>query len=144
VPEFKAAYDSTIKRPGMTPALALDWLTTSLPPIFSNSFYDDRQKLTDTLLGGSKPVQSSMTDKPGVRVWLTDIPLTLSGDKKTQLFTISNIVPIELGNKSYVWACEKELGATRTTLPLPAKDTATCKLYIRELKVCQTQACQAR
>jgi len=144
VPEFKAAYDTSLKRPGMTQAFALDWLTTSLPPIFSNGFYEDRRKLADVLLAGFKPMQSAMSDTAGVRAWLTDIPLTLSGDKKTQLFTVSNIVPIELGSKSYVWACEKEAGSTKVKLLLPAKESSTCKLFVRELKTCQVAACPAK
>jgi len=143
VPEFKAAYDATMKRPGMTAAFALDWLTTSLPPILSNGFYEERRKLADILLAGTKPVQSAMSDR-GFRAWFTDIPLTLPADKKTQLFTITNLIPYEIGNKSYIWAFEKEIGAARQTVPLPAKESSTSKIFVRELKVCKTQPCTAK
>jgi hypothetical protein len=96
--------------------------------------------VTDTLLGGVTPLQSSMTDSKGTLVTLLDIPLP-AGAKPT--FLVSNILPIEIGNKSYVWACE-------TTLPegkkvnLPAADKGKCRVFVRDLKMCSTAACPTK
>ena len=147
IPEFKAAYDANLKRPGITAAVALDWLTTSLPPTFSNGFYDERQALTTSLLGGVVPLQSAMTDTAGVRATLIDIPVTLTGDKKTQTFFVSNITPIEIGAKSYVWACEIEAGTEKLAkliLPEPGKTVRNCQTFVRELRTCSTGSCPAQ
>ena len=147
VPEFKAAYDSTLKRPGIKAAIALDWLTTSLPPIFSSGFYDERQALTKMLLTGAVPLQSSMTDTAGIRAMLIDIPVTPAGERKTQTFLVSNVTPIELGTKSYVWACEIEVGVDKPAkliLVEPGKPSKVCQTFVRELRKCSTGSCPAQ
>ena len=141
VPEFQAAYTANTKKPGFTPAIALDWLTTSLPPIFSNGFYEDRRKVTETLLGGVVPLQSTMTDSKGALATLIDIS-TPSGAKP--IFLVSNVLPIEIGAKSYVWACEADLASGKAKINLPAAPNSKCRIFVRDVKTCSAAACPAK
>ena len=119
VPEFQAAYQKGLKKyPGKT-AIAQKWLTTNLEPALRDGFYLQRKSSLESLLGGLKPLQSSMTDTAGVRAMFVDIPLKIVAGKPTETYLISNLLPMEIGGKSYVWACEVEIGSTKkAALPL--------------------------
>lgn len=147
VPEFQAAYQKSLKQVRNKPLIAQKWLTTNLTPELRDGFYLDRKKLTTGLLGGVKPLQSSMTDSVSVIAIFLDIPLNLAAGKKTETFLVTNLVPIEIGDRSYVWACEAEIGAGKKAKipPLPVADTSKlvkkCEVIVRNLPKCETGSC---
>jgi hypothetical protein len=62
---------------------------------------------------------------------------------------LSNILPIEFGDKSYLWACEVEIGTEkpatmRLSVPEGNKPVKNCEVFIRDLKVCNTGGCPAK
>lgn len=147
VPEFQAAYQKSLKQFRNKPVIAEQWLTTNLPLTLREGFYRDRKTLTGVLLGTTKPIQSSMTDSVSVVAIFIDIPLNIAAGKKTETFLVSNVVPIEIGEKSYVWACEVEIGASKKVKlpPLPITDTSKlvkkCEVVVRDLPKCENGSC---
>jgi len=104
--------------------------------------------LIGTLLGSVKPLQSSMTDSVTVKAIFIDIALS-TGAKKTETFLVSNILPLEFGTKSYLWACEVEIGADkpaimRLQVPENNKPVKNCEVIVRDLKVCKTGTCDQK
>jgi hypothetical protein len=99
------------------------------------------------VLGTAKPLQSSMTDSVSVVAIFIDIPLNIAAGKKTETFLVSNLVPVEIGDKSYVWACEAEIGAgKKAKLPaLPIAETSKlvkkCEVIVRVLPKCENGSC---
>lgn len=146
VPEFQAAYKKGMTQFKGLETVARDWITTNMPPVLSSGYYLDRRKLNLSLFGGIKPIQSSMTDSVSVKAIFIDIPVTLGAGKKTGTFLISNILPIEFGAKSYLWACEVEIGIDKPTafslkLPENNKPVKNCEVFVRDLQVCKTESC---
>ncbi len=146
VAEFKAAYQKGLTQYKGRTDVARDWITTNMPPALVSGFYLERRRLTETLLGGSRPLQSSMTDSVTVRAIFIDIPVVPQAGKKGEAFLVSNIVPIEFGGKSYLWACEVEIGtekpaSLRLAVPEGNKPVKNCEVFVRELKVCNTESC---
>lgn len=147
VPEFQVAYQKGLKQFRNRPAVAQKWLTTNLTPILRDDFYKQQKASTNTILGGVKPLQSSMTDSVSVVAIFLDIPLQLAG-KSTETFLISNLVPIEIGGKGYVWACEVDIGAAKK-VKLPQfqvteagkPSSKKCELIVSELPVCNAGSC---
>jgi hypothetical protein len=147
VPEFQTAYKKGLTQFKGLAGIARDWITTNLPPIFTSGYYQERKTLTSGLLGGLRPLQSAMTDSVTVRAIFIDIPVDPPTGKKTGTFLISNILPIEFGTKSYLWACEVEIGtdkpaALRLLLPENNKPVKNCEVMVRDLEVCKTAACK--
>ncbi|MBC7901709.1 MAG: hypothetical protein H7070_16840 [Saprospiraceae bacterium] len=145
VPEFQVAYNKGLTRYGKKPLIAQDWLTTNLLPNLVSGFYLQRKSLANMLLGNNKPLQSSMTDSVTVKAVFIDIELSTAG-KKTETFTVSNILPLEFGAKSYLWACEIEIGGDkpaimRLQVPENNKPVKNCEVIVRDLKVCKTGSC---
>ncbi len=147
VPEFQAAYQKGIKQYRGKADIAQMWLTTNLPPTLRDGFYQQRKSLLKSLLGTLKPIQSSMTDTVSVKAIFIDIPLKSSDI--SELFLISNLIPIEIGDKSYVWACEVEIGADKTEkLVLPVADSSKlikkCELIVKDLPKCTGGSCNTK
>lgn len=150
VPEFKAAYQK-----GLAPrqfrgktAIAQTWLTTNLAPELRDGFYRQRKMQIQSLLAGSGAIQTAMTDSvKSSDALFVDIPLKLDTvDKKTETFLYSNLVPIEIGKKSYVWACEIEVGSAKkavATLKVPENDKAVpkCEVIVKDLTPCSSGTC---
>lgn len=147
VPEFQAAYQKGLKQFRNKPQLAQKWLTTNLAPELRDGYYTDRKKLTASLLGTAKPLQSSMTDSVSVVAIFIDVALNIAAGKKTETFLVSNLVPIEIGDKSYVWACEAEIGTGKKAKlpPLPAPDSSKlvkkCEVIVGTLPKCENGSC---
>lgn len=147
VPEFQAAY-----RRGMTQFrnrdnIARSWITTNMPQNLTDGFYLERRDLTRRLLGTVKPLQSSMTDSVSVRAIFIDIPI--AAGSKSQKFTISNVLPIEYGGKSYLWACELDVAPDKVAklnlaVPEPNKPIRGCEVIVKDLEVCRTKECKAK
>jgi hypothetical protein len=141
VPEFKAAYQKGLTQFARKPDLARLWLTTNLSPIFASGFYDEQQAVLKRILGDAKPLQSTMTDSAGVRAIFVDVPV----QGKTQKYTISNILPIEIGGKSYVWSCESDVNtekSVKVVLPATGQTRKNCEMVVKDLTVCKSGACK--
>jgi hypothetical protein len=144
VPEFKAAYQKGLTQFKRKPELAQKWLTTNLPAGLRDGFYREQKTMIGGLLGTLKPVQSVMTDSVSVKGIFIDIPLELAG-KKTGKFLVSNLLPMEVGDKSFVWACEIEIGAEKpAVLKLTEGKTKACEVIVRPITACAAGVCAAK
>lgn len=149
VPEFQAAYQKGITQFRNKPDVATKWLTTNLAPTLRDGFYREQKMLTETILGTIKPIQSSMTDSVSVRAIFIDIDLKPAAGKTTETFLISNLVPVEIGDKSYVWACEVDIGASKKVtlalqVPEVGKVIKRCDVIVRDLPACNAGTCAPR
>lgn len=152
VPEFDTAFKKGLRQFGNDRAsIAQNWLTTNLPPILREGFYLQRESLLENLLKDIRPLQSSMTDSVSVKAIFIDIPLNLTGSggnqKKAETFLISNLLPMEIGNKSYIWACEIDINAKKLEklilkVPDEGKSIKDCEVIIKELPECKTESCK--
>jgi len=149
VPEFKAAVAKGSTSFARKPGLAREWLTTNLAPELRDGFYLQRKSAIDRVLGGLKPLMTGMTDSVSIKAIFIDIPVTPPAGKSTETFLISNIAPAEVGRRSYVWACEVEIGADKKAVrslpvPEPGKKVDKCEVFVRDLPVCDGQSCPAK
>lgn len=143
VPEFRSAFQKGLRQFGRSrPAIARDWLTTNLPTVLREGFYQRQKSLLETILGDLSPLQSAMTDSVSVKAIFIDIPLKSTGpeNKDPEKFFVSNLLPLELDGKSYIWACEVEISPDKTAkLILRDRD---CEVIVKDLPVCQTGSCE--
>jgi hypothetical protein len=139
VPEFFAAYNKGVALFKGKSDIARDWILTNMPDALVNGFYRQQQQVLSTVLGGVKPLQSSMTDTPGIRTIFLDIPFAESETKKK--FLITNVLPVEIGGKSYVWTCEKDVEPGKKAIIDLSRLSKTCEMTERTLKVCATGVC---
>lgn len=146
VAEFQTAYRKGLKQFPRRPDLARTWITTNLPAPLRDGFYREQKKTLAGLLGGARPIQSVMTDRGNVKANFLDIPFEPDSSKKTQTFFVSNILPIEIGDKSYVWACQVEVETTgkQATLSLKIQPSKTCEVFIRPLPACNAGSCESK
>jgi hypothetical protein len=149
VPEFKAAVEKGTKQFARRPEIARQWLTTNLEPGFRDGFYLQRKRSVDAVLAGVKPVLTGMTDSVSVKAIFIDIPVAPPAGRSTETFLISNLAPFEIGAKSYVWACEVEIGADKKAVrslpvPEPGKRADKCEVIIRDIPACDGQGCTAK
>lgn len=149
VPEFKAAFDKGLLAFGKREDVALGWLPTNLPRTLTSGFNASQNSQLSKITEGSKPVQSSMTDSVTVKAVFIDIPVTPPAGKKSETYTIANVIPIEVGKRSYSWACELEVQADKTAayvlrLPEGDKPVKGCEVVVRDLKSCKTGDCTAK
>jgi hypothetical protein len=146
VPEFKAALDKGMRQYGRRPSLSLNWLTTNLAPGLRDGYYLQRKRSIDTILGSSKPLQNGMTDSVSIKAVFIDVPVAPPAGKSTETFLISNLAPFEIGSKSYVWACEVEIGAEKKAvrslpIPEPGKRADKCEVFVRDIPACDAGGC---
>ena len=149
VPEFKAAVVKGSQQFARKPALAREWLTTNLAPELRDGFYLQRKSAVERVLAGVKPLMSGMTDSVSVKAIFIDIPVAPPAGKSTETFLLSNISPAEVGGKSFVWACEVEIGPDRKAVrslpvPEPGKRADKCEVFIKDLPKCDGQSCPAK
>lgn len=140
VKEFEDAYAAGLTKYNRRPDIALSWLVNNLAPALTGGFYLKQRAQINAILGGQKELQSTMTTSTGVEATFVGVP---TGEKATK-YVVSNVLPIEVGAKSFVWACEVDVqNAKQTALALspdPAKKN--CVLTIRELTPCSTGTCE--
>jgi len=149
VPEFRAAYQKGLTQFKNKPDIAQKWLSTNIAPNLRDGFYRLQKTLTETVLGTTKPLQSSMTDSVSVRAIFIDIPVQPAAGKTAETFLISNIVPVEIGDKSYVWACEVDISTSKKVtlalaVPEAGKTIKKCEVIVRDLAACTTGTCAPR
>ena len=140
VPEFFAAYNKGVPLFKGKSDIARDWILTNMADNLVNGYYRQQQQVLATVLGGVKPFGSSMTDTPGIRLIILDIPFSQNETKKK--FLVTNVLPIEIGGKSYVWTCEKDVEPGKKAILDLSKLGKSCEMTERDLKVCATAACQ--
>jgi hypothetical protein len=144
VPEFKVAYQKGVTQFRGKTTVAKDWLVTNLAPNLVSGFYMQKRSLVEKILAGLKPLQSAMTDTVSVKSIFIDIPVGSS-----RKFTVSNILPIEIGSKSYVWSCEVNIDPGKTAklnlqVPEAGKTVKNCEVVVKDLKVCTTGKCEQK
>ncbi len=149
VPEFMTAYQRGMRQFGGRTELARGWLTTNLPFELREGFYRQQKSALDSLLEYAKPVQTIMTDPKQGIAYFIDIPLNLGGDgdekKAEEKFLITNLLPIEIGDMSFVWACETEVGGDKQeTFNLLAGERSKTKCVVikKDLPVCRKSGCE--
>lgn len=152
VPEFKTAFQKGLRQFGRRrPQIARDWLTTNLKSNLRDGFYQNRKSLLQNILADKQPLQSSMTDSVTVKAIFIDIGLNLEGadgkKKRSETFLVSNILPMEIDDKSYIWACELRLrpnktGKLRLKVPSGNKPVKGCEVIIKDLQTCEIGSCK--
>lgn len=107
VPEFQTAYEQATAEL-KDREVARRWLTNYLRPEFRFGFYEQQQKVLQTLVAEAEgvaktPVMSIMTDRKGT-AYLTNI--------EPGTYTISNLLGSETEKTRILWICEREVKAT--------------------------------
>ena len=143
VPEFLMAFNKGMTEFRGRPNIASEWLLTNMPDEFVNGYYRQQQKVLAVVLGGVKPFQSAMTDTAAIRTIFIDIPFAAGAPPKAK-FLFSNVLPIEIGDKSYVWSCERDVEAGKKVFLDISKAGKSFEVTVRQLKVCSTAPCEGK
>jgi len=143
VPEFQAAYKKGLQPFAKKPDLARKWLVTNLEPGFRSGFYDARRIFIKDLQ--KDIVQSAMTDNGSTALaYFSNIPVGTASEK----FVYTNLFPIEIGEKSYIWVCEVDVGKDKKTPILDGPETSKvvkkCEIIVRDLPVCSAGTCDQK
>ena len=149
VPEFKAALDKGKQQFKARPSIAREWLTTNLAPGLRDGFYLQRKTAVDRVLAGLKPLMTGMTDSVSIKAIFIDIPVAQLSEKSGETFLVSNVAPIEIGTKSYIWACEVDITPDKKAvrslpIPEPGKKADKCEVIVRDLPKCDGQSCPVK
>jgi len=145
VPEFLTAYKKSLRQYGGQSEIARLWLTTNLPFDLREGFYRQQKSMLNSLILEARPIQTIMTDSNFGTAYFIDIPLNLENPdgtkKKTETFLISNLLPLEIGETSHVWACEVEIGKEKQAT-LNLLQATRCVMVSRDLPICKPQGCE--
>lgn len=142
IKEFEDAYNKGMTLYGKRTELSLNWIVNNMPPNLVSGFYDQQQGLIEKLLAGQKPLQSTMTTSTAVEATFPGIAAV----EKAKKFTISNVLPVQIDSKSYVWVCEVDVTQGKNAaLPLTLDATKkNCVLTVKDVKKCSTGECAAK
>lgn len=143
VPEFDAAYKKGLTLYKSKPALALSWLINNLDAPLVAGYYDQQRAYIDRVLGTLKPLQTTQATITAAEAYFVDLPVSDKGQK----YLVSTIIPVELGDKSFVWTCEvTDLGPNKflSKVPLPLKTNTKCQVTEVKQQICKTGACPAK
>lgn len=142
IKEFELAYAKGLATYRNKPDLALSWMFNNLPSDLASGYYRQQRSFVEKVTQAKKPLQTILSTAAGAEANFAGVPVT---GKSTKYF-VSNIVPVEIGNKAYTWACEIDVQPAKPTtlilaLPLDPK-RKNCVLVEKELKVCSTDSCK--
>ncbi|CAN5632973.1 hypothetical protein BH10ACI3_BH10ACI3_13900 [soil metagenome] len=135
VKEFQSAYDKGFAQFNKRPDLALSWLVDNLSPELVSGFYRKQKSATDMILGGLKPLQTAITTGTDAEALFVDVPVV----DKAAKYMISNLIPVEIGAKSYVWVCGVNVQRDKQTAVVINKNN--CTITERDVRVCSTGTC---
>lgn len=148
IPEFQAAYrkgfNALREKPKFAHAVAHKLLVSNLEPGFRSGFYDLRKTLVGDLQ--KEIVGTALTDNSrDPKGYFTRIPMIGEGGK----YVYTNLIPIEINKKSYVWVCEIELGKDTKKAPFfetpeSSKQDKNCEVIVRDLPVCEAGICEQK
>ena len=143
VPEFQTAYKKGLQPFAKKPDLARKWLVTNLEPGFRTGFYDTRKIFINDFQ--KDIVQTALTDNGSTALaYFSNIPMGSAVEK----FVYTNLVPIEIGEKGYIWVCEVEVGKDKKTPILDAPETSKvvkkCEIIVHDLPVCSAGTCDQK
>ena len=140
VPEFESAYAKGLPLYGGKPDVALAWILNNMPAELVSGYYRHQKSVVDRVLTGSKPTQSAMSTSTAAEATFVG----LSAGEKSTKYLVSNILPVEIDDKGYIWACEVDASRGKiTTLPLSLDPKRkNCTLIVSELKACTSEICK--
>jgi len=144
VPEFEAAFQKGISLYGRNQDVAQAWLLNNMSTEIVSGFYRYQKGIVEKILADLKPVQSTMTTSTAAEANFVGVT---TGDKATK-YLVSNILPVEIDDKTYVWACEidvqrNKIAALPITLALDPKKK-NCIQVVNDLKSCTAETCSKK
>lgn len=138
VPEFKAAYDKGLLQYAKRPDLALEWIFDSMPSVLLSGFPLKRRAVLDDLAKRFPFIRQISTTASAEGRFVGLAP---------GIYTVTNLLPIEINQGSYVWIAQAEIkpGQLNATL-VPSLAAKRDKwVYVRkDLKRCSTAECAAK
>lgn len=142
ITEFEDAYNKGLVKYNRRPDIALNWLVNNLSTTLTTGFYLKQKGQITAILGALKPIQSTMTTSTAAEALFVGVP---AADKPLK-YLISNVLPTEVGTKSFAWACEIDVSANKQTALILTADPAkkNCVLTIRDVKICSTGTCEKK
>ena len=139
VPEFKTAFDKGLTLYGSRKDLALDWIFDSFPANILSGFPLKRRSMLEQMQKQFPFLQQVVTTSKGAEGRFAGLaPGT---------YTVTNLLPIEINNGSYVWAYEAKVTAASQNVSVRPAVTApaTGGVVIRkDLKQCVSAECPAK
>ena len=138
IKEFDTAYNKGLPLYNKRPDLALSWIVDNLPSELVSGFYRKQKEASDSILASQKPLQTAITTGTDAEALFVDVPIA----DKSAKYMISNIIPVEIGNKSFVWVCDVNAQRDKQTTVLV--NNTKCKVTEKELKVCSTGTCDKK
>lgn len=140
VPEFETAYAKGLPLYGGKPDVALGWILNSMPNELVSGYYRHQKAVLGRALADLKPSQSAMSTSTAAEATFVG----LSAGERSSKYLISNVLPVEIDDKSYIWACEADVSRGKITvvpLSLDAK-RKNCVLIVNDLKACTSESCK--
>jgi hypothetical protein len=139
VPEFKAAFDKGRTLYGSRTDLALDWIFDSFPAPLLSGYPLKRRSMLEQLQKQFPFLQQVVTTSKAAEGRFAGLaPGT---------YTVTNLLPIEINNGSYLWAYEAKVTAANQNVSLRPSLTATAAggVFVRkDLKQCIAAECPAK
>jgi hypothetical protein len=136
----KAFDEALFKKYKKRPDLALSWIVNNLPRELVYGFSDLQTAKAKEMMGDLKPLAQGMTGEDA-KAMIVDIPV--GGDAGA--FLVSNLVPVEVDGKAYVFVWEISLSKTARRaavgLTLAPEDEETQLLVTKEITACEIGAC---